>query len=163
MDDDEVGNIFSAIDSGVLSEEHVCALQRRIQKKGRCFNCGRPGHIAKDCRGPKRKPGQFKKVAEEVPGSTPRPARLATTANKWGISIAIAQHRCEIQEEMQAINHKDREEQAGLRSRRRTQKQRTSPSNAESGEATLDIHDGGVGTNGRRNDGGSRGGRRRRQ
>ncbi len=58
MGDEEVFGLMAAIDSGTLPEEQVLALQRRIQRRGRCFNCGRPGHIAKNCRGPKRQPGQ---------------------------------------------------------------------------------------------------------
>ena len=61
MEEEEPQNIFAAIDSGILSEEQVNALQRRVQKKGRCFNCGRPGHFAKDCRSAKRQPGRFRK------------------------------------------------------------------------------------------------------
>ncbi len=57
MGDEEVFGLMTAIDSGALSEEQVLALQRRIQRRGRCFNCGRPGHIAKNCRGPKRQTG----------------------------------------------------------------------------------------------------------
>ena len=35
MEEEELQNIFAAIDSGILTEEQVNALQRRVQKKGR--------------------------------------------------------------------------------------------------------------------------------
>jgi hypothetical protein len=58
MEDEEFHGIFAAIDSGVMTEEQVNILQRRVQRKGRCFNCGRPGHFAKDCKSQKRRPGK---------------------------------------------------------------------------------------------------------
>ena len=53
MGEEELHSLFAAMDSGVLSLEQLHALQRKIQKKGRCFNCGRPGHFAKYCRSAK--------------------------------------------------------------------------------------------------------------
>ena len=35
MDDEELNNLFTAIDSGALSSEHICAIQKKIQRKGR--------------------------------------------------------------------------------------------------------------------------------
>ena len=58
MTEEELCNTFAAIDSGVLSVEQVSVLQKRIQRKGRCYNCGRPGHIAKNCRDPKSQMGK---------------------------------------------------------------------------------------------------------
>ena len=61
MDEEELQNLMVTIDLGVLFSEQVFALQRNIQRKGRCFNCGRPGHIARNCKVPKKTPGQFRK------------------------------------------------------------------------------------------------------
>ena len=61
MEDEEVHSLITAIDSGALSNEQVMALQQTVQRKGRCFNCGRPGHIAKNCRVARRRPGQYGK------------------------------------------------------------------------------------------------------
>lgn len=49
-EEEECYHTLAVIDSGVLSEAQINALRARIQRKGRCYNCGRAGHIAKHCR-----------------------------------------------------------------------------------------------------------------
>ncbi len=61
MDEEELSNLMVAMDSGALSSEQIMAIQRKIQRKGRCFNCGRPGHFANNCKSPNKAPGQFRK------------------------------------------------------------------------------------------------------
>ena len=70
MEEEELHSLMGAIDSGVLSGEQIHAIQRRIQRKGRCFNCGRPGHIARNCKAPKKAPGQFRKGLNPAAGKT---------------------------------------------------------------------------------------------
>ncbi len=75
---------MTAIDTGALSGEQVLALQRRIQRRGRCFNCGKPGHIAKNCRMPKRHPGQGGKGAGRGAGPNPAGGRACHNCKKVG-------------------------------------------------------------------------------
>ena len=41
MDEDEFDSIFAAMDSGFFSEEQINVAQARIQRRGRCYNCGK--------------------------------------------------------------------------------------------------------------------------
>jgi hypothetical protein len=70
MDEEEFQSLMVAVDSGALSSEQILAIHRKIQRKGRCFNCGRPGHIAKNCKSPKKAPGQFRKGFNPAAGKT---------------------------------------------------------------------------------------------
>ncbi len=70
MDEEELHSLMVAVDSGALSNKQIMAIHRNIQRKGRCFNCGRPGHFAKNCKSPKKAPGQFRKGFSPAAGKT---------------------------------------------------------------------------------------------
>ena len=70
MDEEELHSLMVAVDSGALSNEQIMAIHRKIQRKGRCFNCGRPGHLAKNCKSPKKAPGQFRRGFNPAAGKT---------------------------------------------------------------------------------------------
>ena len=40
MEEEEVNGLMAAVDSGMMSLEQVNAIQRKIQRRGRCFNYG---------------------------------------------------------------------------------------------------------------------------
>ena len=86
MGEEEVFSLLTAIDSGALSEDQVLALQRKIQRRGRCFNCGRPGHIAKNCRVAKRQPGNGGKGGGKggAIGANPAAGRACHNCKKVG-------------------------------------------------------------------------------